>query len=255
MTKLSELSNMVTSLLFRIETTKVIGSEIFGGDLFANDEVDGREDAVLECGDGTLFPPTRRDAMVRQAWGGGARRCEEFRLRRRVRRQGRSVMAWVPLRTGVAYLSRDQEICGQCNGRYLDALAHGDDPTPAIRALDALGARAATRDGRPVRPFTPVARQERTLFEVLMSGEYVLHGVTNRELRAHLVRVGFPLAAEAAKQSGQVTGLLRRLHIHQLIATIPRSRRWRLSRNGRRVMAAAVKLREVAYPSLYAEAA
>ena len=74
MTKLSELSNMVTSLLFRIETTKVIGSEIFGGDLFANDEVDGREDAVLECGDGTLFPPTRRDAMVRQAWGGGARR-------------------------------------------------------------------------------------------------------------------------------------------------------------------------------------
>ena len=48
---------------------------------------------------------------------------EEFRIRRRVRRQGRSVMAWVPLRTGVAYLSRYQEICGQCNGRYLEALA------------------------------------------------------------------------------------------------------------------------------------
>ena len=180
---------------------------------------------------------------------------EEFRIRRRVRRQGRSVLAWVPLRKGVAYLSRYQEICGQCNSRYLDALAQVDDPTPAIGALDALSSRAATADGRTVRPFNPVARQERTLFEVLMSGEYVLHGFTNRELREHLVRVGFPLAAEPAKQSGQVTRLLRRLHIHQLIAKIPRSRRWRVSRHGRRVMATAIKLREVAYPSLYAKAA
>jgi hypothetical protein len=179
----------------------------------------------------------------------------EFRIRRRVRRHGRSVMAWVPLRKGVAYLSRYQEICGQCNGRYLDALTYVDDPTPAIRALDALSTRAVTPDGRTVRPFNPVTRQDRTLFEVLMSGEHVLHGFTNRELREHLVRVGFPLAAETPKQSGQVTRLLRRLHIHQLVAKIPRSRRWRVSLQGRRVMAAAIKLREVAYPSLYAEAA
>ena len=95
---------------------------------------------------------------------------EELRIRRRVRRHGRTVLAWVPLRKGVAYLSRYQEICGQCNGRYLDALAHVDDPTPASGALDALSSRAATADGRTVRPFNPVARQERTLFEVLMSG-------------------------------------------------------------------------------------
>jgi hypothetical protein len=82
-----------------------------------------------------------------------------------------------------------------------------------------------------------------------------LHGFTNQELREHLVRVGYPLATAAAKQSDQVTRLLRRLHIHQLIAKIPRSRRWRVSRSGRRVMAGAVKLREVAYPSLCAEAA
>ena len=88
-----------------------------------------------------------------------------------------------------------------------------------------------------------------------MSGEHTLHGFTNRELREYVVRVGFPLAAEAATQSGQVPRPLRRLQFHQLIAKIPRSRRWRVSRNGRRVMAAAVKLREVAYPSLDADAA
>jgi len=179
------------------------------------------------------------------------------------RRGGGSTACLQPRRTGadrrtlhgVAYLSRSQEICGQCNGRCLNALAQVDDRTPAVGALDALSARAATADGRTVRPFNPLARQERTLFEVLMSGEHTLHGFTNRELREHLVRVGYPLAADAAKHSGQVTRLLRRLHIHQLIAKIPRSRRWRVSRNGRRVMAAAIKLREVEYPSLYAEAA
>ena len=63
----------------------------------------------------------------------------------------------------------------------------------AIRhALDALSARATTSDGRTVRPFNPAARQDRTLFEVLMSGEHELHGFTNRDLREHLARAGFP---------------------------------------------------------------
>jgi hypothetical protein len=76
-----------------------------------------------------------------------------------------------------------------------------------------------------VRPFNPVACQDRTLFEVPMSGERALHSPTNRELREHLVRAGFPLASDTAKHSGQVRRLLRRIHVHQLIAKILRSRR------------------------------
>jgi hypothetical protein len=64
-----------------------------------------------------------------------------------------------------------------------------------------------------------------------------------------------PLAVDPAKHAAQVTRLLRRLHVHQLIAKNPRSRRWRVSLAGRRIMAAAIKLREVAYPGFYADAA
>jgi len=179
----------------------------------------------------------------------------EFRIRRRVRRHGGSVLAWTPLRKGVAFLARYQAICGQCNGRNLDALAHVDDPTPAIRALDALSARTVTPSGRTVRLFNSVARHDRILFAALCSGEHVLHGFTDRELREKLAHARFPLAADPAKHAAQVTRLLRRLHIHQLIAKIPHSRRWRLSVAGRRTLAAAIKLREVSYSSLYAEAA
>ena len=164
-------------------------------------------------------------------------------------------MAWVAMRKGVAFLPRYRQICAQTNTRYLDALAHVDDPTPAIRALDALTARASSKNGRTVRPFNPLSRHDRVLFEALLSGEHALHGFTNRDLRHKLARTPIPLATDALKQSAQVTRLLRRFHAYGLIARIPHSRRWRVSLSGRRVMAAAIKLREVAYPSLYAEAA
>jgi hypothetical protein len=164
-------------------------------------------------------------------------------------------MAWVPMRKGVAFLPRYRHICAQTNARYLDALAHVDDPTPAIRALDRLTARTSSPNGRTVRPFNPLSRYDRVLFESLLSGEHALHGFANRDLRHKLGLTSIPLASDPLKQSAQVTRLLRRLHAHGLIAKIPHSRRWRVSFPGRRVMAAALKLREVAYPSLYANAA
>jgi hypothetical protein len=48
---------------------------------------------------------------------------------------------------------------------------------------------------------------------------------------------------------------LRRLHAHGLVAKIPQSRRWRVSLDGRRTMTTAIKLREVAHPSLFPAAA
>jgi DNA-binding IclR family transcriptional regulator len=82
-----------------------------------------------------------------------------------------------------------------------------------------------------------------------------LHGFTNRDLRQKLAHTPYPLAPEADKRPGRVTRLLRRLHAHGLVAKIPHSRRWRVSLAGRHTMTTAIKLREVAYPSLFAAAA
>ena len=128
-------------------------------------------------------------------------------------------------------------------------------PTPAVRDLDALTTQASTKDGRTVRAFNPLSRNERTLFEVLLAGEHALHGFTNRDVRQKLRLTAYPLAPNEDMHSGQVTRLFRRLHAHGLIAKIPRSHRWRVSLAGRRTMSTAIKLREVAYPNLFAAAA
>jgi hypothetical protein len=67
---------------------------------------------------------------------------EEFRIRKRVRREGRDVLAWVPLRKSVTLLFRYREISAQSDARYLDALSQVQDPTLAVRDLDALTTKA-----------------------------------------------------------------------------------------------------------------
>jgi hypothetical protein len=180
---------------------------------------------------------------------------EEFRIRKRVRREGRDVMAWVPLRKSVTLLFRYRETSAQSNVRYLDALSQVQDPTLAIQDLDALTTKATAKDKRTVTAEGPLSRNDRMLFEVLLQGEHALHGFTNRDLRQKLAATSYPLTLEADKRPGQVTRLLRRLHAHRLVAKIPHLRRWRVSLDGRRTMATAIKLREVAYPSLFAAAA
>jgi hypothetical protein len=49
--------------------------------------------------------------------------------------------------------------------------------------------------------------------------------------------------------------MLKRLHIFGLIAKIPRSRRWRLTRKGRSLLSASIALKEDSFPRLHLKAA
>jgi DNA-binding IclR family transcriptional regulator len=63
------------------------------------------------------------------------------------------------------------------------------------------------------------------------------------------------LREDPTQQSAQISRLLHRLHVYGLVAKIPRSRRWRVTAFGHRVMGASVRLRQLHFPACYAEAA
>ncbi len=63
------------------------------------------------------------------------------------------------------------------------------------------------------------------------------------------------LHKDPKQQSAQISRLLHRFHVYGLVAKIPRSRRWRVTAFGHRVMGASVRLRQLHFPALYAEAA
>jgi hypothetical protein len=55
------------------------------------------------------------------------------------------------------------------------------------------------------------------------------------------------------KQSVKISRLLKRFHIYGLIAKVPRSRRWRLTKKGWALLSASIALKEHTFPGLHAQ--
>lgn len=166
----------------------------------------------------------------------------DFKARRQGRRNGKRVTDWFPLRKGVANLYRYAQISHAANQRYLDALALVDDPTPTHQRLDRL-AQPVRHAGRTYRGFNPLAQQDLDLFATLLSGQHHLHGLRNRDVRIALFPSGDP-----HRNSARTSRLLKRLHVHRLIAKIPRTRRWRVTLRGQAILSTVLTLHHRDYP-------
>jgi len=87
-------------------------------------------------------------------------------------------------------------------------------------------------------------------------GGNIINGYRNRDLRARLTGSLLLRAFGqcVAKQSAKIYRLLKRFHIYGLIAKVPRTRRWRLTKKGWALLSAAISLKELLFPELYAQA-
>jgi hypothetical protein len=83
------------------------------------------------------------------------------------------------------------------------------------------------------------------------------HAFTNRDVRSRLKHTQHLSSQQGSpkRESAKVSRILHRFHSHGLIAKYPRSRRWRTTAIGRRLMATAIQIRELNLPQLLAAAA
>jgi hypothetical protein len=105
-----------------------------------------------------------------------------------------------------------------------------------------------------VRAFNPLAREVRQLFEALSAGEHHVRGFTNADIRQWLVELK-ALGTQAQivrQQSAKVSRQFHGLPVYGLIAKVRRSRRWRISKQGLRVMSSSVRLRDQIVPERHA---
>jgi hypothetical protein len=170
-----------------------------------------------------------------------------FRVRRRGMRKGKLVTDWFPLCKRVSLLFRYAQVCLTANKQYLDALSVVDDPTAANALLDRLCEPVTFHDRRR-RGLNPLRRSEVDIFRAVMNGENAIRGFTNRQLAHRLGARTNAAEQERKKQSAKTSRLLQLLRAHRLIAKIPRTRRYRQTLFGMRVMAAAIHLRKVSLP-------
>ena len=175
----------------------------------------------------------------------------EFKVRRK---NGRGVLAWQPLRKGVAWLWRYAEVSRASNGRYLEALSAVHDDGAVRRLLDRV-TKPVQRNGRRRRALQPLSASDQALFLAAMRGEHRLRGFSNRDLRVRLYAPGVTDAAERRRRCGRVTRLIQLLRAHGLVAKIPRARRYRVTAAGECLMGAAIQVKERHFPQQISESA
>jgi len=168
----------------------------------------------------------------------------EFRV---WRRNGTGKLQWQPLLKGVAWLWRYAEVSRSANGNYLAALLAVDDDSAARKLLD-RATRPAELHGRRKRALQPLSPADQQLFLAVMRGEHRLRGFRNSDLTPLLYPVLTEDRAERRRRCGRVTRLIQLLRGHRLLAKIPRTRRYRITPAGERLMGAAIKAKELVLP-------
>jgi hypothetical protein len=149
-------------------------------------------------------------------------------------RDGTTSLGWFAMCKGVGNLHHYQSHALACNQRYLEALAAVDDPTPGYDDLKNLTERQQHK-GRSYAGFNPAREEEARLFAAVLAGDHIAQGFRNHDIRAALYTESSkdPLRH---RHSAAVGRLLKRLQVRGLVVKVPRSRRWRVTDQGRRVM-------------------
>jgi hypothetical protein len=171
-----------------------------------------------------------------------------YRTRRH--RDGTSTTGQYPMTKDVASLLEYQKQALACNARYLDALAVVDDPAPAYPELRQL-TEPKVVDERGFAGFNPARSADVKLFQAVLDGDHITRGFRNADIRVPLFGESRK-ANQRRKESAAVGRLLKRLHVRHLVAKIPRTRRWRVTERGRRLLGAAVQVYTCSWPQLAA---
>lgn len=176
-------------------------------------------------------------------------RPKEFWVyRTRHHRDGTTSPGYFPMNKDVASLVHYQEQALACNRRYLEALAIVDDPAPAYQQLRQLTEPKRVAE-RSSAGFNPARREDVRLFVAVLDGDHIARGFRNKDIRAALFGSSAPTTRQ---QSAAVGRLVKRLHNRQLVAKIPRTRRWRVTETGRHLLSLAVKHYAQTWPELAA---
>jgi hypothetical protein len=157
----------------------------------------------------------------------------EFKVLRECRhRDGSTSLGWYPMCKGVGNFHHYQSHALACNLRYLDALAAVEDPTPAYADLRTL-TEPERIQGRSYAGFNPAREEEARLFAAVLEGDHIAQGFRNKDIRQKL-HGNAP--KDRRRLSAAVGRLLKRLHVRRLLIKVPRSRRWRVTAEGRRIL-------------------
>ena len=158
-----------------------------------------------------------------------------FRHRREVEhRNGEKTKEWARMRKSVCSLPALRELLADATQRYLKFLSDIETPEVGVQALDHLTHTLVEGQHR-YTGFDLLSEKNAFLFRLLVRGEFVISGFTNKALRESLPEYS----------SAKVSRLLKRLRAFKLIKKVGQRYKYYLTDFGRLIVTTALKLRDM----------
>lgn len=118
--------------------------------------------------------------------------------------------------------------------RYLECISSFDDPTDGIKKLDSV-TEDVIENERKYKGFNFFNKSDEEILMAISDCKYSIHGLSNKELRKILI----------SKTSGQISRILKRLHLHGLIKKVKRTYKYHLTFLAKQVIIAGFKFRNM----------
>jgi hypothetical protein len=167
----------------------------------------------------------------------------QFRAYRRKEGDPKGPKAWRVLRRGIADLQRRAQISQQANDRYLEALAKVDDST-RLEELTRPLERSRTWKKQRVRALHPFQESDSALLQAVSRGEFLLHGLRNKDLQAIFFPQPPASGKEKRRRSAWVSRQIRLLRAHRLLRKVPGQNRYYVTSMGRQIITAVLTARK-----------
>lgn len=171
----------------------------------------------------------------------------EFKIYKEAMRKGELRKTWVPMGKSISNVYRYAQVSQESNMRYLNALSAVEDTSEVVAELEEL-CESVQKNKKRYSGFNPVSKASCDIFLAVLNGSNCINGFSNKDIR-NILYPNLPANSAVAKKiSGRITRLLIKMRAHKLIAKIPHSFRYTVTKKGTRVMSAALKLKRKDFP-------
>jgi len=137
---------------------------------------------------------------------------------------------WAPMGKSVANLYRYAEISKSIINRYINALPEVDTDRVPLKELTAVSSKKEA-DGRPYSAFNILNAETLKVFVALSDGAFIINGFNNKLLRRKIFNDG-----DSKPTIGRTTRLIAKLRAHKIIKKVPKSNKYYLTANGRKII-------------------
>lgn len=160
---------------------------------------------------------------------------KDFKIRKEkenVDKEGTVVkeMKWVAMGKSIANLYRYVEISKSITKRYIEALPEIDVTILPLQEIEKISSRKEVK-GRKYTSFNILNEETLKLFQIIASGEYLIHGFSNKTIRRRMFK-----DSENNKIINKITRLLSKLKAHGIIKKVARKNTYYPTTTGRKII-------------------